>query len=83
MTFPVTLTCDSTLLPKIWAFLDQFAYILTTIIPKWIILIKLEALIFYIEYHGHIPDEYQPDENEKKQFYPNLRIPITRAHAEL
>ncbi len=83
MIFLVTLTFDSILLLKMWAFLDQFAYIFTTIITKWSILIKLEAWMFCIGYHGHVPDEYQPDENKKNWFYANLRIPITISPAKL
>ncbi len=43
MTFLVTLTCDSTLLMKILAFLGQFEYMFTTTITKRSILITLEA----------------------------------------
>ncbi len=65
MTFLMTFTCDSTLLLNISTFLDQFKYIFTTIITKRSILIRLEAKMFCIRYNGHVPDEYQPDENKK------------------
>ncbi len=83
MTFLVTLTNDSMLFLEIWAFLDQHACIFTTIITKRSILIRFEALMFCIGCYGHIPDEYQPDKNEKKWFQPNLTISITMASATL
>ncbi len=83
MTFLVTLTCDSTLLLKCWAFLGQFEYIFTIIITKRSILIRLEAWMFCIGSNGHVPDEYQPDENNKNWFHPDLTIAIWIPPAKL
>ena len=69
MTFLVTLTCDSTLLLEIWAFLGQFEHKFRTTITKRSILIRLGAWMFC---NGHVPDEYQPDVNKKNWFYPDL-----------
>ena len=76
MTFLVTLTCDSTLLFKILAFLGQFEYIFTTTITERSILLRLEAWIFCIGSNGRVPDEYQADVNKKNGFFPDLTIPI-------
>ncbi len=83
MTFLVTLTCDSTLLLRILAFLGQFEYIFTTTISKRSILIRFEALMSCIESNGHAPDEYQPDDNKKNWFHPGLTIPIWIPPAKL
>ncbi len=76
MTFMVTLTCDSTLLLTILAFLSQFEYMFTIAITKRSILIRLEAWMFCIGSNGRVPDEYQRDENKKNWFHPDLTIPV-------
>ena len=83
MTFLVTLTCGSTLLLKILAFLGQFEYIFTTTITKRSILIRLEAWMFCIGSNGHVPGEYQPDETKKNWFHPDLTIPVWIPPAKL
>ncbi len=76
MTFLLTLTCDSTLILEMWAFLGRFEDIFTTTITKRSILIRIGAWMFCIGCNGHVPDEYQPDVNKKNWFYSGLTIPI-------
>ncbi len=44
---------------------------------------SLDVLHCCIGCYGYIPDEYQPDKDEKKLFQPNLTISITMASAKL